>query len=283
MLVSKKSVSNQPILLIMSVVVLLLSCKKEHQPRPANIPVTPTKHILLKDITIPNLPSPYYHFEYNTDSLVTKADFASGYTIYDVLYNGSKISEMRNNIIVNHDTLRYSYDNTGKVTMIKFINTANVIYRLVFFTYNGNLIKEIEWDRKLSDGNYFIDRTLNFSFYADGNVKTITEHRPPVPGVDDYLSVQTFDQYDDKINVDDFSLVHDGIHDHLFLFQGFRLQKNNPRKETLSVNGTDLYTIDYTYTYNSDNTPSDKAGDFLYLSGQYAGQRFQTNSFYTYY
>jgi len=271
------------ILLTLSVVVLLFSCKKEHRPDPAEPPVVPAKHILLKDITIPHLPSPYYHFEYNTDSLVTKADFASGYTIYDVLYNGTKISEMRNNIIVNHDTLRYSYDNAGKVTLIKFINQANVIYRHAFFAYNGNLIKEIEWDRKQPDGSFFIDRTLSFSFYPDGNVKTITDHRPPTAGVDDYISVTTFEQYDDKINVDDFSLVHDGIHDHLFLLQGFRVQKNNPRKEMLSVNGTDLYTIDYTYTYNDDNTPSDKAGDLLYLSGQFSGQRFQTNSFYTYY
>lgn len=270
------------ILLILSIVGLL-SCKKEHRPTQVEPPAIPAKHILLKDITIPSLPSPYYYFEYNSDSLVTKIDFASGYTIYDVVYNGNKISEMRNNIIVNHDTLRYSYDNAGKVTLIKFINTANVVYRHAFFAYNGNLIKEIEWDRKQSDGSFFIDRTLSFSFYADGNVKTITDHRPAIAGTDDYTSVKTFEQYDDKINVDDFSLVHDGIHDHLFMLQGFRLQKNNPRKEMLSVNGTDLYTIDYTYTYNNDNTPANKAGNFLYLSGQYAGQRFQTNSFYRYY
>jgi hypothetical protein len=267
----------------MSALALLLSCKKENRPNPVEPSIVPSKHILLKDISIPRLPSPYYHFEYNTDSLVTKADFASGFTIYDVLYNGGKISEMRNNIIVNHDTLRYVYDNTGKLALIKFINTTNVAYRHAFFTYDGNLIKEIEWDHKQSDGTFVIDRTLSFSFYPDGNVKTITDHRPPVAGVPDYISVKTFEQYDDKINVDDFSLVHDGIHDHLFLLQGFRLQKNNPKKEMLSVNDSNLYTIDYTYTYNNDNTPSNKAGDFLYLSGQYQGQRFHTNSFYTYY
>jgi hypothetical protein len=269
-------------LLTIGFMLILYSCKKEHRG-PEKPPTVPIKHVLLKDITIPNLPSPYYHFEYNADSLVTKADFASGFTIYDVLYNGSKISEMRDNIIVNHDTLRYSYDNTGKVTLIKFINDANVMYRHVFFAYNGDQVKEIEWDRKEGNVGFLIDRTLSFTYYPDGNVKTITEHRPPVAGTSDYISVKTFEQYDDKINVDDFSLIHDGIHDHLFLPQGFRLQKNNPTKEMLSVNGTDLYTIDYTYSYNNDNTPSNKAGNFLYLSGQYAGQRFQTNSFYSYY
>lgn len=270
-------------LLTMGVAVLFVSCKKDHRPDPVTPPAVIEKHILLKDITVPNLPSPYYHFEYNADSLVNKASFASDYTMYDVLYDGKRIREMRNNIIINHDTLRYSYDNAGKITMIKFINTANVIYRLVFFKYSGDLIKEIEWDQRVGDIGYIIDRTLDFTFYADGNVKTITEHRPPVNGTPDYVSVKSFEQYDNKVNVDDFMLVHDGIHDHLFLLQGFRLQKNNPGKEMLSVNGTDYYSIDYTYTYNTDNTPTDKAGNFLYLSGQYAGQRFQTNTFYTYY
>ena len=113
--------------LILLSVVVLLSCKKERRPTPDNPPVVTTNHVLLKDITVPHLPSPYYHFEYNTDSLVTKADFASGFSIYDVLYNRDRISEMRNNILVNHDTLRYVYDNAGKLVMIKFINTANVI------------------------------------------------------------------------------------------------------------------------------------------------------------
>jgi hypothetical protein len=263
--------------------ITIASCKKEHNEVPAGPPPVQGKHILLKDITELNLPAPYYHFEYNADSMVTKADFASGYSTYDVLYSGDKIAEMRDDIIVNHDTLRYVYDNSGKPTMLKFINTDNVAYRLVFFKYEHDQIKEIEWDQKIADVGYMIDRTLSFTFYPDGNVKTITEHRPPATGVPDYVSVKSFEQYDDKINVDDFSLIHDGFHDHLFLLQGFRLQTNNPKKETLSVNGVDLYHIDYTYTYNPDQTPSVKAGDFIYLSGANAGQRFQTNSSYTYY
>jgi hypothetical protein len=270
------------VLVTMSFAVLLLSCKKEHNPVPVKPPVA-AKHVLLKDITIPRLPSPYYHFEYNTDSLVTRADFASGFTMYDVVYSGNRIGEMRNNILVNHDTLRYVYDNAGKLVMLKFINDANVMYRHVFFAYNGDQIKEIVWDHKEGNVGFLIDRTLSFTFYPDGNVKTITDHRPPATGIPDYTSVKTFEQYDDKNNVDDFSLIHDGIHDHLFLLQGFRLQKNNPKKEMLSVNGTDLYSVDYTYTYNNDKTPSNKAGDFLYLSGAQSGQRFQTNSFYSYY
>lgn len=274
------------VFLVITFMIILFSCKKDYgsSTRPPTVPPDiPPKHVLLKDITIPNLPSPYYHFEYNTDSLVIKADFASGFTNYDIFYSGNKIREMRNNIIVNHDTLRYVYDNAGRLVIINFINEANVIYRHASFIYDGDRIKGIEWDRKEGNVGFLIDRTLTFTFYPDGNVKTIAEHRPSINGVPDYSSVLTFEQYDDKINVDDFGLIHDGIHDHLFLPQGFRLQKGNPKKEMLSVNGVDFYTVDYTYTYNNDSTPSIKTGDLLFLSGSNAGQRFQTNSMYSYY
>ena len=268
---------------IMCFTVLLSSCRKEHNtPDPVKLPGTPAKRVLLKDINIPHLPSPYYHFEYNADSLPTKVDFGSGYTIYDVLYKGDTISEMRNNIIVNHDTLRYFYDNAGKLTQIKFINDANVIYRHVSFSYDGTQVKEINWDRKIGT-TFSVDRTLTFTFYSDGNVRTITDHRPSLDGVPEHTYVTTFEEYDDKINVDDFSLIHDGIHDHLFLLQGFRLQKNNPKKEIFTVDGSGYYTNDYTYIYNSDGTPSTKTGDFLYTGGADAGRRFVTNSIYSYY
>ena len=274
-------------LLTLAFGVILFSCKKDYVPNTTNPPSVPpdvpVKHVLLKDIIIPHLPSPYYHFEYNTDSLVTKADFASGYTIYDVFYNKNKISEMRDNILINHDTLRYLYDNVGKLAVIKFINDANVVYRHATFAYNGNLIKEIEWDHKAGNIDFFIDRTLTFTFYPDGNVKTIIDHRLPFSGSPEQTNITMFEQYDEKINVDDFSLVHDGIHDHLFLLQGFRLQKNNPGKETFSVNGVSLYTVDYTYAYNTDNTPSRKTGAFVYTSGPDTGKKFETNSIYTYY
>lgn len=284
--VSLVSFSNNfmryPFALALMSFVLLLSCKKENNPNPVPPTEVISKRILLKDITIPNLPSPYYHFEYNADSTVTRANFASGLTSYNVLYNGTKISEMRNNIFSNQDTLRYVYD-AGKLVLIKFINGANVLYRHVFFTYDGDKIKEIEFDHKEGNTGFLIDRVLNFTFYNDGNVKTITDRRPATASTPESISIKTFEQYDNKVNVDDFSLIHEAFHDHLFLPQGFRLQKNNPKKEKLSSNGVDFYTIDYTYTYNADNTPSNKAGNFLYLSGQYAGQRFQTNSFYSYY
>ena len=246
-------------------------------------PNPPAKHVLLKDVVSLNLPSPYYHFEYNSDSLPSKVDFASGFSIYYVIYTGSKIGEMRNHIIVNHDTLRYLYDSAGKPTLIKFINESNIVYRLVFFTYDRDLIKKIEWNIKEDNVGYYIDRRVSFTFYPDSNLMTMVDYRAAFNGSPEQTLTTRFERYDDKINVDDFFLLHDEFHDHLFLLQGFRLQKNNPAKETFSVNDTVLYTNDYTYDYNADNTPSNKKGDFLYLSGPDAGKKFVTNSAYTYY
>ena len=268
--------------LVITFVLLLFSCRKAQSPY-ISPPSVPVKKVLLKDIIIPLLPSPYYHFEYNTDSMVTKVDFGSGFTMYDVFYIENKIGEMRNNIFVNHDTLRYSYDAAGKVTIIKFINEANVIYRHVTFSYNGSQVKEIDWDHKDANAGFIIDRTLTFTYYPDGNVKTITEHRPTGndPG---FIAIRQFYQYDNKVNVDDFSRIHDGIHDHLFLLQGFRLQRNNPGKETYSGGaGLASYTIDYTYTYNNDNAPSERKGDLLFTAGANAGQRFHESASFTYY
>jgi hypothetical protein len=269
--------------LIFGLILILSSCDKKGEVKPpVTPPDPPAKQILLKDITIPHLPSPYYHFEYHADSLVSKIDFASGFFQYDVLHTGKNVAEIRNNTFSNHDTLRYVYDNSGKLSMIKFINDENSVSRHVNFTYIGADIKKIEWDHRVT-GGFFIDRIVTISFYADGNVKTITDNRPAHDAEPEHNYVRSFEQYDGKINVDDFSLLHDGMHDHLFLLQGFRLQKNNPKREIFMADGVNFYQVDYTYNYNNDGTPSSKTGQLLYTAGPDAGKRFETNSFFSYY
>jgi hypothetical protein len=259
----------------------LFSCQKQDEspvPSPPTFPGPPANHALLKDIIIPNLPSPFYHFEYDTDSLVKKVDFSSGFASYDIFYSGNKIGEMRNNIFVNHDTLRYFYEDDGKLSVIHFINDRNVIYRKAFFLYHGNHIQEIIWRN-----NKNVDRIMTF-FYAGDNVTSIREQRkaPINDIVPWHTSIRTFGQYDQEVNVDDCMLLHDGIHDHLFLSPDFRLQKNNPGKENFSVDGKDQYTADYMYSYNN-HTPLVKAGAFLYKDGPAAGKKFDIKIFYSYY
>ncbi|HEY1870588.1 MAG TPA: hypothetical protein VGG71_05980 [Chitinophagaceae bacterium] len=49
------------------------------------------------------------------------------------------------------------------------------------------------------------------------------------------------------------------------------------------MNGTPLYTVDYTYVYNADNTPSTKTGALLFTGGPDAVKHFVTNTSYSYY
>jgi hypothetical protein len=51
----------------------------------------PAAGVLLKDIVIPRLPSPYYHFEYDGQGKVKSVTFASGLTSYDVTYAAERI------------------------------------------------------------------------------------------------------------------------------------------------------------------------------------------------
>jgi hypothetical protein len=73
----------------------------------------PPRAVLLRDVVIPNLPSPYYHFEYDSTGRVTTASFASGFTMYQVIYQGDRITELRNNTLGNQDRLEYTYDGAG--------------------------------------------------------------------------------------------------------------------------------------------------------------------------
>src|SRR3954471_14100591 len=112
---------------LMIVILLSTSCTKN--PNPVSQPPVHENKILLKDIVIPNLPSPYYHFEYRPDSSATKASFASDLNMYDIVYDGNRILEMRSNTFTNKDTLRYQYDITGKLNLIRFINESGTTYR----------------------------------------------------------------------------------------------------------------------------------------------------------
>src|SRR5262245_53000991 len=84
-------------------------------PAPPQAPPAPppTATVLLKDIVIPELPSPYYHFDYDATGRVSNVSFASELTKYDVAYDGDRIKELQNNILVNHDRLVYAYDDAG--------------------------------------------------------------------------------------------------------------------------------------------------------------------------
>jgi len=271
--------ARYPKLLIL--VAAALACNGESGTT-APTPPPPTPPVLLKEIVIPNLPSPFYHFDYDTEGRVSAASYASELFIYDVVYEGSRISEMRNNILVNHDRLQYVYDDAGRVSAVRYVDSNGAVFTVVFLSYEGRKLTGLERDRRV-EGGFIIDKTMSFSYYPDGNLMDITEHRPTIEGFQpEATTVDHFEQYDDGINVDGFDLIHDDFFDHLVLLPGVQLQKGNPARETRTGDGIN-FSIAYSYDYDGKNRPVAKHGVVTLTNGTDAGKVIPISSTFSYY
>jgi hypothetical protein len=259
---------------------VVLGCGGETGSTSPTPPVPPTPTVLLKDVEITRLPSPYYHFEYDTTGRLTLASFASELTRYNVVYDGGRIHEL-DNTAGNRDRLEYTYDDAGRVGLIKYIDASGQVFTVVFFTYDGSKLVKLERNRRVPSG-FIFDKEMSFSYYPDGNVRDITEHHPAFDGPAETTTVDHYERYDDRINVDDFDLLHTEFFDHLLLLPGVRLQKGNPGRVTHTGDG-DNYTVDYAYTYDDAGRPLTKSGELVFLTGPDTGKKFQTHSQFSYY
>lgn len=274
-------------LLLFLVVTIMFSCKKEKQtidqlssPPSSPIPL-PSSTVRIKDVVIAHLPSPFYHFEYNAAGKVSFVSYASDFSRYDVSYNGDKISEMRNNILVNKDRLQYFYDNAGRVNAVTYADSTGQVYTRINLTYDGAKLIKMQRERKIGP-DFLVNKTITMFYYADGNLLNLTVHYPAIAGQNESTYTDWYEQYDNKINAEGFSLLHDEFFDHFVFLPGVQLQKNNPGNITRTGDGNN-YKVDYTYTYNDRSAPLTKSGDFVFTSGPNTGQRFQLSSTYTYY
>jgi hypothetical protein len=237
--------------------------------------------VLLRDIVIPNLPSPYYHFEYDATGRVSAVSFASGFTMYQVTYQGDRIIKLQNNSLGNQDRLEYFY-NGDRVVGITYVHPDDVVFTRLSLSYTGDKLIGLRRFRLMA-GSFVIDKAMAFTYYPDGNLETLTEHRPEIVGFQpEATTVDRFEQYDDKINVESFGLFHDEFFDHLVLLPGVQLQKGNPARVTRTGDGIN-FRVDNVYRYDDQDRPLDVTGDFLQLNGADAGKHFRTGSVFTYY
>jgi hypothetical protein len=160
-------------LLLITLVILMISCHKE----PSNQPALPgTASLKLKDLNAQNLPSPFYHFEYDDSGKITLAGYSSGLRIYDVNYNGSHIESMENIADLSHIRLEYEYSN-GDLLAVKVKDKDGVTLRHCIFTFSpSHQLQQMDWD--VADGNvgFYLEQTMTFSYYPDGNVMEIVTH-----------------------------------------------------------------------------------------------------------
>jgi len=257
-----------------------LGCSGDGAPISEPLP-DPHPAVLLKDVVIPSLPSPYYHFAYDATGRMTNASFASDFTMYTLSYTDGRLSEMQNNILVNHDRLVYTYDAAGNVSEIDYVGTSGV-FTQVRLTYDGARLMKLERQRKTASG-FVVDKTMTMTYGADGNLSDLTQHLPAIAGVQPEATFQDhFESYDTGLNVDGFGLLHQEFFDHLILLPRVQLQKSNPRRVTHSGDG-DNYVVDYTYQYDGQNRPSSQAGVLTFTTGTRTGQQFNVGATYSYY
>lgn len=189
---------------------------------------------------------------------------------------------MKMNIIPNKDVLQYSYLD-GDVSAINITDKNGVNYRRAYLSYTpSHQLRQLDWVIKVADGGFVPEQTLLLSYNADGNLNELTTHYHAVGSQTDDLFTDKFDDYDDKVNVDAFSLLHSDQMHHLYLLPGIKIQLNNPRHNVRTGDGVN-YDVNYTYTYDGKGRPVVKTGDLLWLSGSDSGKHFQVQTTYSYY
>ena len=249
---------------------------------PGVTPPPPPPAVLLKDIAVDRLPSPFYHFDYDATGRVVGASFASGLTNYEVSYLGDRIREMRNVGVENRDRIVYAYDAAGRVGGVRYVDANDETFTVNVYSYDGDKLTGVERSKRIGDG-LVIDKTISLSYWPDGNLRTLAEHRPRIEGLQEESNgVIAFEGYDSGLNVDGFGLIHDDFFDHFVLLPGVVLQKNNPGRETRTGDGL-TYVVDYTYGYDGAKRPVTKRGELVITGGGEVGRQIQIGSAFSYY
>ena len=258
----------------------LAACSSDRISAPPPPPPPPAR-VLLKDVVYTLLPSPFYHFEYDNAGKISSASFASGLATYSPHYQGDRIHDI-DVAAGTVDKLFYTYDDSGRVAAIRARDATGANTQLWFFTYDGHQLTSIERDRAVP-GGFIVELTMGFLYSPDGNLLEMSQHYPAIDGLQTELNlVDVFERYDDKVNVDDFDLLHPGFFDKLILLPGVKLQIGNPGRVVHIGDGPN-YTVDYTYTYNDQKRPLTRSGTLLFVTGPSAGQSFAVGATYSYY
>ena len=257
---------------------IAIACHKESSNQPAPPGTTSLK---LKDINARNLPPPSIILNMMTAEKLRLCDYSSGLRTYDVDYNGNHIESMENIADLSHCRLEYEYSN-GDLLAVRVKDKDGVTLRHCIFSFSSShQLQQMDWD--VADGNvgFYLEQTLTFSYYADGNVMDIVTHNYPVGPQAEATYTDRFENYDDHANADGFTLLHTTGHE-LVLIPGLKFQVNNPRRNIHTGDGIN-FEINYSYTYDSKGRPTVKTGDVNFTNGANTGQHFESQSTFSYY
>jgi hypothetical protein len=266
---------------ILAAAVVLSACRSDRITDPVIIPPLPV--VPLKDLVIPGLPEPYYHFAYDSLGRVSNVSFAGQLTDYVVTYSGGRLEELKNNVFANNDRSVYEYDSQGRVSAVTFLDATAAVVGHYFLTYSGNQLVKLERDRVAPGVGLVINKVMTFTYYPDSNLKLMVDHRPAVAGQGDSTTVtHLFEDYDGKTNVDAFDLLHGDFFDNLVLLPTVLLQKSNPLKETVTTS-TQVRVTTNAFTFDSEQRPQVRTSELTVVSGPGVGSKATSQTFYSYY
>jgi hypothetical protein len=267
---------------LVMILAVFFSCKKETTENP---PLHGPSFIdlKLKDITIRNLPSPYYHFEYGNNNRISAFNFSQVWT-YDMSYSGNDLNLMKGNTSsVNQDSVSYVYDR-GTVTNILVSSSTGTLYRKATLTYHpSGQLHTVEWEIKLVNEPFKPENSLTFTYHDDGNVREIVHHYFPLNGIPDVTFTDTYSNYDNKDCPEGFTLVHTSQFKHAILLPGLTLQRNNAGRIVRTGGAAVNFEVNYQFTYDNTGRPLTKTGDFVATTGPDAGKHVELFTSYSYY
>lgn len=266
----------------MFILPVLFSCHKGKDISPG-VPTNSASFVALKlkDIQIAGLPSPYYHFEYREDKYISAFNFSGG-LLYNMIYTGDNLTSMKCEDGTSPGSINYSYhDNKlGSIT----VADAGIIYRRAFLRYypSGQLQK-MEWELKLDNGSFAEEQSYTFTYYPDGNVREVLQQYFAAGQLPEATFTDRYENYDNRRNVDGFTLMEPGRLRIPILIPGISLQINNAGRIVRTGGAAVTYEVNYTYTYDNAGKPLTKTGDFVNTSGPDAGQHYELRTTYSYY
>ncbi len=257
----------------------MVSCKKDDKPGTGFPPPEDSKY-LLKEVTIQNLPSPYFRFNYANDSTVQEISFASGLTNYLINYLDGKISTVMN--VKQNSRLQYEWTNNRVSAILSQDMASGKRNWTYLFQYNiiGQLSK-ITWYRFQSNGVDSVRyRETKLLYHKDFNLASYEEYGLQTDSSYKWNKSASYSGYDKGSNVDAFYLFKEFFEDLLYL-PDVRIQINNARNIVLR-NGANEYNITNTFQY-VQGMPVTKLSRIQQTKGTDAGKKTESLTQYTYY
>lgn len=235
-------------------IIVATGCKKKDHLLDALSPkpiLDDARTVLLKDIQAQRLPSPYFHFEYDSFHYVKRVSFASDFLVYNVDYENKRVKKMAN--IMNGSALMYNYTN-AQVSEINEVSgvTGKLVFTYRFMYNTDNQLKQVFWYQYQLSGDPYLLKRADLVYHSDGNLASIDWYSALSTEPLSWSSREEFSDYDNKVNVDNITLLK-GFYffdSYLFLPQ-VKLQKNNPRKEHI-ISPVNEYDISNSYEYQND-------------------------------